>query len=67
GKKSLTTLLERLGFEVLAVEYPWRKVPISLAWYQLFRGAAGSLPDALGRLVLPINLFDTMTVIARRL
>ncbi len=67
GKKSLTTLLERLGFEVLAVEYPWRKVPISLAWYQLFRGAVGSLPDALGRLVLPVNLFDTMTVIARRL
>lgn len=67
GKKSLTTLLSRLGFEVLAVEYPWRKVPISLAWYQLFRGAVGSLPDALGRLVLPVNLFDTMTLIARRL
>ena len=66
GKKSLTTLLSRLGFEVLAAEYPWRNVPVSLAWYQLFRGAVGALPDAIGGLVLPVNLFDTMTVIARR-
>jgi SAM-dependent methyltransferase len=66
SKKSLVTLLERVGFRVASVGYAWRRVPVSLIWYQLFRGAAPELLEAFGRLVIPVNLFDTMTVIARK-
>lgn len=66
SRKSLTTLLQRLGFEVLSVEYAWRRVPVSLIWYQLFRGSMRPLPGPLGRLLIPVNLFDTMTVIAQK-
>jgi SAM-dependent methyltransferase len=66
SRKSLGTLLSRLGFEVRSVEYAWRRVPVSLAWYQLSRGAMPALPAPVGRLLIPVNLFDTMTVIAKK-
>jgi SAM-dependent methyltransferase len=63
---TMETLLTGLGFEVLAVRYRSRHVPLSLAWHQLFRGRVRPLPAAIGRRVLRLNLFDTMTVVARR-
>ena len=66
GRESIRALLGRVGFEVVEIAYPWRRVPVSLMYYQLVRGAARPLPGAIGGLVIPVNLFDTMTVVARR-
>ncbi len=66
SQASLRALLERVGFEVVSVAYAWRWVPVSLIWYQLFRGAVRPLPERVGQVLLPVNLFDTMTVVARR-
>jgi hypothetical protein len=52
---------------VLDVRYLWRRVPVSLAWYQLFRGRLGALPFGLGNVALPVNLYDTMTIVAGKL
>lgn len=65
-RASMEALLARAGFEVLSITHAWRRVPVSLIWYQLFRGAARPLPSWLGRALVPVNLFDTMTVVARR-
>jgi SAM-dependent methyltransferase len=64
--RNLRLLLERSGFEIVAIERPWRRVPLSLAWHQIRRGRAGALPRALRRVVLPVNLFDAVTVAAKR-
>lgn len=66
AKSNMQIMLEQLGFRVLAVEYPWRRVPVSLAWYQLFRGRRGDPPGALREMSLPVNLFDTMYVVAEK-
>jgi SAM-dependent methyltransferase len=63
---NMTLLLQRLGYSVIAIRYLWRLVPMSLIWYQLFRGKAKQLPSPIARTALPINLYDTMTVIARK-
>jgi SAM-dependent methyltransferase len=65
-RRTIVALLERLHFKVLDVRYLWRRVPLSLAWYQLFRGQLGAMPLGLGNLVLPVNLYDTMTVVASK-
>lgn len=66
GRDNIDILLTRLGFVVQSVTHQWRNVPLSLIWYQLFRGKIRPLPEFLGRIVLPVNLFDTMTVVARK-
>jgi SAM-dependent methyltransferase len=63
---NLTALLTGLGFSEVSVRYRSRHVPLSLAWHQLFRGRVRPLPGMIGRRVLRLNLFDTMTVVARR-
>ena len=63
-RRTIVALLERLHFRVLDVRYLWRRVPLSLAWYQLFRGRLGAMPLGLGSIVLPVNLYDTMTIVA---
>ncbi|HXT52478.1 MAG TPA: class I SAM-dependent methyltransferase [Thermoanaerobaculia bacterium] len=65
-RRSMKRLLRGAGFELAGISYPSRLVPLSLAWYQLFRGRLGRLPAWLGDRVLRVNLFDTMTVVARR-
>jgi hypothetical protein len=62
---TIVALLERLDFKVLDVRYLWRRVPLSLVCYQLFRGKLGRTPFGLGDFVLPVNLYDTMTIVAR--
>jgi SAM-dependent methyltransferase len=66
-RRTIVALLERLEFRVLDVRYLWRRVPVSLAWYQLFRGRLGALPFGLGNVALPVNLYDTMTIVAGKL
>jgi SAM-dependent methyltransferase len=66
GRNSMTALLTGLGFEGISIQYRSRHVPVSLAWHQLFRGRVRPLPEWIGQRVLRLNLFDTMTVLARR-
>ncbi len=68
SKKTLAALLERNGFEVLSVSSPWKLVPIGLALYQVTSraGLKVRVPAWLGRVGLPVNLFDTVRVIARK-
>jgi SAM-dependent methyltransferase len=66
SRQSLTQSLEDLGFEVLRVEYPWRLVPAQLIWYQAFRGRAGALPAWFDGTGIPLNLFDSMMIVARK-
>jgi 2-polyprenyl-3-methyl-5-hydroxy-6-metoxy-1,4-benzoquinol methylase len=65
---SMRTLLQRAGFTVVAVEHPFKFVPLSLIAYQLTRrfGRPLRLPRSIGSFGLPVNLFDAMRVIARR-
>ncbi len=65
-QRSLRSILDRAGFEVQAIEHPWKIVPLELAVYQLTRRL--KLPalrwPPLARLGLPVNLFDAMAVTA---
>ena len=64
--RNIALMLERIGFAVVSSRHPWRLVPLTLIWYQLFRGKTRPLPRALARIVLPINLYDTMMIIAAK-
>ena len=63
---NLSLLLERLGFCVLVSRHPWRFVPLTLMWYQLFRGRVRPLPRLLDSVVLPVNLYDIMLIVATK-
>jgi len=63
-RRTIGALLEAVGLRVSDVRYLWRRVPLSLAWYQVVRGKMGPLPFGLGNIVLPVNFHDTMTIVA---
>ena len=66
--RNLGHLLSRVGFEIVECTRPWKRVPLGLALYQLTRRLG--LPEArqrlLHRIQVPLNLFDTVRVIAKR-
>jgi hypothetical protein len=72
--KTLGTMLRHAGFEVVSVEHPWKRVPVSLGAYQAARllglgsGAGSRWLEALKSLPvgIPVNLFDAMRVLAVR-
>jgi SAM-dependent methyltransferase len=69
AKRNMSLLLERLGFRIVTISYPWKFVPVSLMIFQLirmlgFRPQPVALPSDL---FLPLNFFDTMCVVARKL
>jgi SAM-dependent methyltransferase len=68
SKRTLAALLKRNGFEVLSVTVPWKLVPIGLALYQVASraGLKVRVPAWLGRVAVPVNLFDTVRVVARK-
>jgi SAM-dependent methyltransferase len=67
SKQSLTRLVETAGFKPLVARRDWKRVPLALAAYQLCRrlgapaGWTGNIRGA-----LPVNLFDTITLVAER-
>lgn len=65
SRDNLTLLLERIGFQVTSIRLLWRWVPVSLMFYQASRGRV-SAPPALQKIALPVNLFDTMTIVAHK-
>jgi hypothetical protein len=58
----------RLGLTAVRVDHPWKLVPLSLILFQLkrmlrMRSASAS---GLGRIGMPVNLFDAMRVVLRK-
>jgi SAM-dependent methyltransferase len=66
--RTVTALLARHGFRVHTVEHPWKLVPVALVAYQATRylGGQGLFRRFAPPGRLPINLFDSMRVIAER-
>jgi SAM-dependent methyltransferase len=67
-RRSLTAVLERTGYRVRECRRPWKSVPLGLAAYQVSRRMRLPLPP-LGRLNslwVPVNVLDTMRVVAVR-
>lgn len=67
-RRTLVALLEKIGFEVVHSSRPWKLVPLGLAAYQLGNRLGWRLPtlELLNSLAVPLNLFDTMQLIARK-
>jgi SAM-dependent methyltransferase len=67
SRSTIRLLLQKEGFEVLAISYPWKKVPLSLMLYQISPALHRILSPAAGIAIgIPINLFDAMLVLARK-
>jgi SAM-dependent methyltransferase len=68
SQRTLRMLLERQGFRLVHTSRPWKLVPIGLIFYQALRGGRLQhlVPRALNKLSVPLNLFDTVRVIARK-
>lgn len=65
---SMRAMAVSVGLEVEHLDHPWKFVPLSLIIFQLAR-IVGLRPHriaALGRLGLPVNLFDTMRIVLRK-
>jgi SAM-dependent methyltransferase len=65
--ESMRRLARAQRLQVERVDHPWKTVPLSLILFQLGRmvGLHASAP-ALGRVGLPVNLFDAMRVVMRK-
>lgn len=62
----MRAMLESVGLKTASLTHPGKRVPLSLALYQLQR-IAGYRPRSVplaSRLWLPVNLWDTMRVVA---
>jgi SAM-dependent methyltransferase len=66
SRRTMELILARAGFRIVQLSRPSRRVPLSLALFQLSRvlGLRPRTIDFLGRWAIPINLFDAMRVIA---
>ena len=66
---SIRRLAPRLDMRVEALDRPWKLIPLSLILFQLgrmFGTRVRGLPRA-SRFGIPVNLFDAMRVVLRRL
>ena len=68
SRRTMTSLLEKIGFRVIYCARPWKSVPLGLATYQFGNrmGLRLSMLESLNWLAVPVNLFDTIHVIARK-
>lgn len=75
SSRTLVRLLERSGFEVAWLGHPGARYSLAHLAYKLDRGARTGVTTAvarriatsrLGRYSLPLNLFDIVTVVARK-
>jgi SAM-dependent methyltransferase len=66
--ESLRLLGKRVALELVSVEYPSKRVPLSLILYQLLRPFKPQvkLPKFLSSIALPVNTFDAMRVVFRK-
>jgi SAM-dependent methyltransferase len=75
GARTLVRLLERSGFDIAWLGHPGSRYSLAHLAYKLDRGARTALTAAaarriassrLGRYSVPLNLFDIVTVVARK-
>lgn len=69
--RSLKLLGARYGLTIAHISRPWKTVPLSLIFHQLHRMlgirlSASSRAHALGRIGIPVNLFDAVRVVYRK-
>ena len=66
--RTMSAMLERVGFDVIACRKPWKTVPFGLITYQLGRIMGMSRPPRLSGIHfgIPINLFDAFRMVAVR-
>ena len=66
--ESLRALGDSVGLEVIDVKYPFKKVPLGLIAYQLFRfvNIQPKLPAWLHKYGIMMNMFDAMRVVMRK-
>jgi SAM-dependent methyltransferase len=65
---SLRRLAGALGLQLAACDHPWKLVPLSLIVFQLRRmmGLAPARTAATSRIGIPVNLFDAMRCVLRK-
>jgi SAM-dependent methyltransferase len=65
---SLRRLASPLGLRLAACDHPWKLVPLSLIVFQLRRmtGLAPARAAATSRIGIPVNLFDAMRCVLRK-
>jgi 2-polyprenyl-3-methyl-5-hydroxy-6-metoxy-1,4-benzoquinol methylase len=68
SEKTLKALVARAGFNILSADSPWKTVPLGLPFYQVgsrigFRIKSLENISSVG---IPLNLFDTTRIIARK-
>ncbi|MDZ4822403.1 MAG: class I SAM-dependent methyltransferase [Flavobacteriales bacterium] len=68
SRKTLCSIFENMNYEIEVLKRPWKLVPLGLVFYQL-GNRLGFRIRVLEKLKahLPINLFDTVMVVARKL
>jgi SAM-dependent methyltransferase len=66
--ESMRRLATSIGLKVRYAGHPWKTVPLSLIGFQLARMIGFKLPQSapLGKLGIPLNLFDAMRVVLRK-
>ena len=66
--RTMSAMLERVGFDVIECRKPWKTVPFGLVTYQLGRILGMSRPPRFSsiRFGIPINLFDAFRMVAVR-
>jgi SAM-dependent methyltransferase len=66
--ESMRRLAAHLGLTAVRLDHPWKIVPLSLILFQLKRmlRIGSRSPSSLGRIGMPVNLFDAMRVVLRK-
>lgn len=66
--ESIRRMAQSLGLSVVHLDYPTKIVPLSLIFFQLRRmlGMRSSPRATVGRVGVPVNLFDAMRIVLRK-
>lgn len=68
SRKTLCAILENMGYEIAVAKRPWKWVPLGLIFFQLGNRLGYSIKwlDKLSGISIPVNLFDTVMIVARK-
>ena len=69
SKKTLSTIFKEMGYKIEILDSPWKNVPLGLAFYQVTNrlGFKLKINEKLNRISVPVNLFDTVRIVARKI
>lgn len=68
SKTTLSTVIEKAGYKIKLAEAPWKIVPFGLPFYQVGSriGFRVKFLENINSFGLPVNLFDTIRIIAKK-